>query len=196
MAAEPRAVSEDAVLGGTAGAAPAAARPSRSATMRYCSRPRLRREPGEHAGRPRRRRRRGGLGAGPPRRGSRGYAGRDRSGAGGAGRATTSRATDLPGGCGAVCLDVAAPPAAFAAAGLVPESADHVLMNPPFNCAAVHLRPIPAAGSLMPPTENTLRGLAWRRGAAASPGRHDDTDLARGRTGRRTRRRLRRVSAR
>ncbi len=33
----------------------------------------------------------------------------------------------------AVCLDVAAPAAAFAAAGLAPGSADHVLMNPPFN---------------------------------------------------------------
>jgi tRNA1(Val) A37 N6-methylase TrmN6 len=35
----------------------------------------------------------------------------------------------------AVCLDVAAPPAAFAAAGLRPGAADHVLMNPPFNTA-------------------------------------------------------------
>ena len=33
----------------------------------------------------------------------------------------------------AICLDVAAPAAAFAAAGLEPESADRVLMNPPFN---------------------------------------------------------------
>jgi len=33
----------------------------------------------------------------------------------------------------AVCLDVAAPAAAFAAAGLAPGSADRVLMNPPFN---------------------------------------------------------------
>ncbi len=32
-----------------------------------------------------------------------------------------------------VCLDVAAAPAAFAAAGLTPGAADHVLMNPPFN---------------------------------------------------------------
>jgi tRNA1(Val) A37 N6-methylase TrmN6 len=32
-----------------------------------------------------------------------------------------------------VCLDVAAAPAAFAAAGLAPGAADHVLMNPPFN---------------------------------------------------------------
>jgi tRNA1(Val) A37 N6-methylase TrmN6 len=35
----------------------------------------------------------------------------------------------------AVCLDVEAPAAAFAAAGLAPESAACVLMNPPFNIA-------------------------------------------------------------
>ena len=35
----------------------------------------------------------------------------------------------------AVCLDVEAPPSAFAAAGLVPGSAARVLMNPPFNVA-------------------------------------------------------------
>jgi tRNA1(Val) A37 N6-methylase TrmN6 len=35
----------------------------------------------------------------------------------------------------AVSLDVTAPPAAFAASGLAPASADHVLMNPPFNAA-------------------------------------------------------------
>ncbi len=32
-----------------------------------------------------------------------------------------------------ICLDVAAPAAQFAKAGLVRDSADHVLMNPPFN---------------------------------------------------------------
>jgi tRNA1(Val) A37 N6-methylase TrmN6 len=32
-----------------------------------------------------------------------------------------------------VCLDVAAPAAQFADAGLAPDSVDHVLMNPPFN---------------------------------------------------------------
>jgi tRNA1(Val) A37 N6-methylase TrmN6 len=42
---------------------------------------------------------------------------------------------DLRGRVRAVCLDVAASPAAFAAAGLRPGSADHVLMNPPFNAA-------------------------------------------------------------
>ena len=35
----------------------------------------------------------------------------------------------------AICLDVTAPSAAFAAAGLAPEAADCVLMNPPFNTA-------------------------------------------------------------
>jgi tRNA1(Val) A37 N6-methylase TrmN6 len=35
----------------------------------------------------------------------------------------------------AVCLDVAAPAAAFAAAGLPAGAADHVLTNPPFNAA-------------------------------------------------------------
>jgi tRNA1(Val) A37 N6-methylase TrmN6 len=35
----------------------------------------------------------------------------------------------------AVCLDIAAPPAAFAAAGMPPAAADHVVMNPPFNAA-------------------------------------------------------------
>ncbi|MGN6750898.1 MAG: tRNA1(Val) (adenine(37)-N6)-methyltransferase [Xanthobacteraceae bacterium] len=33
----------------------------------------------------------------------------------------------------AVCLDAASPAAQFAAAGLHPDAADHVLMNPPFN---------------------------------------------------------------
>ncbi len=35
----------------------------------------------------------------------------------------------------AVCLDIAAPAEAFAAAGLSAGAADHVLMNPPFNAA-------------------------------------------------------------
>src|SRR3954469_2157824 len=37
-----------------------------------------------------------------------------------------------------VVLDVASPATAFAAAGLLPDSADVVLMNPPFNDAARH----------------------------------------------------------
>jgi tRNA1(Val) A37 N6-methylase TrmN6 len=40
--------------------------------------------------------------------------------------------------CRTIALDVAAKPAAFAAAGLSPDSADRVLMNPPFNAAAQH----------------------------------------------------------
>jgi tRNA1(Val) A37 N6-methylase TrmN6 len=52
-----------------------------------------------------------------------------------------------------VCLDVAAPVAQFADAGLAPDSADHVLMNPPFN--APHN-----------PSPNQARRLAH----AASPG--------------------------
>jgi len=36
----------------------------------------------------------------------------------------------------AVCLDVGAPPTAYAAAGLPSGSADHVMMNPPFNAEA------------------------------------------------------------
>jgi tRNA1(Val) A37 N6-methylase TrmN6 len=39
----------------------------------------------------------------------------------------------LSGRVRAVCLDVTAPASEFAAAGLAPGSADHVLMNPPFN---------------------------------------------------------------
>jgi tRNA1(Val) A37 N6-methylase TrmN6 len=41
----------------------------------------------------------------------------------------------LSGRVRAICLDVEAPAAAFAAAGLPPGSAAHVLMNPPFNAA-------------------------------------------------------------
>ncbi|HUD84940.1 MAG TPA: methyltransferase [Xanthobacteraceae bacterium] len=46
----------------------------------------------------------------------------------------------------AVCLDVAAPAGAFAEAGLAPGSADHVLMNPPFN---VSQNPSPDHGRRM-----------------------------------------------
>ena len=49
-------------------------------------------------------------------------------------------ANDLSARVRAICLDVGARPTAFAAAGLPPGSADHVLMNPPFN-AAVHPSP-------------------------------------------------------
>jgi tRNA1(Val) A37 N6-methylase TrmN6 len=56
----------------------------------------------------------------------------------------------------AVCLDVAASPAAFAAVGLKPESTDHVLMNPPFNTPQ---NPSPDAGRRLAraASEDTLR---------------------------------------
>ncbi len=41
----------------------------------------------------------------------------------------------LAGRVRVLCLDVAAPPEVFAAAGLTAAAADHVLMNPPFNTA-------------------------------------------------------------
>ena len=48
--------------------------------------------------------------------------------------------------CRAMALDVAAKAEAFAAAGLAPDSADRVLMNPPFNDAAgISRRRTPAA---------------------------------------------------
>jgi tRNA1(Val) A37 N6-methylase TrmN6 len=46
--------------------------------------------------------------------------------------------------CRAVTLDVTAKAQSFSAAGLAPDSADHVLMNPPFNDALRH-RPSPDA---------------------------------------------------
>jgi len=62
----------------------------------------------------------------------------------------------------AVCLDVAAPPAAFAAAELTPGAADHVLMNPPFNAAQY---PSPNRGRRLAHTasHDTLAG--WVRTA-------------------------------
>lgn len=47
-------------------------------------------------------------------------------------------------GCRAVVLDIGARAEAFTAAGLAPDSADRVLMNPPFNDAGRH-RPSPDA---------------------------------------------------
>jgi tRNA1(Val) A37 N6-methylase TrmN6 len=63
----------------------------------------------------------------------------------------------------AVCLDVAAPAAAFAAAGLAPGAADHVLMNPPFN--APH-NPSPDRGRRVARTAS-LETLEQWLGAAA-----------------------------
>src|SRR5579863_4589263 len=57
----------------------------------------------------------------------------------------------------AACLDVAAPAAAFAAAGLPPGAADCVLMNPPFNAAQ---NPSPDRGRRLAhvAANETLRG--------------------------------------
>lgn len=49
--------------------------------------------------------------------------------------AANANRNGLSGRVRAVDLDVTAPAAAFTAAGLLPGSADHVLMNPPFNAA-------------------------------------------------------------
>ena len=49
--------------------------------------------------------------------------------------AANANRNGLSGRVRAVDLDVTAPAAAFSAAGLAPGSADHVLMNPPFNPA-------------------------------------------------------------
>ena len=49
--------------------------------------------------------------------------------------AANANRNGLSGRVRAVDLDVTAPAAAFTAAGLLPGSADHVLMNPPFNPA-------------------------------------------------------------
>ena len=63
----------------------------------------------------------------------------------------------------AVCLDVVAPAAAFAAAGLPPGTADRVLMNPPFNAAQ---NPSPDRGRRLAhvAANETLRG--WLDAAA------------------------------
>lgn len=63
----------------------------------------------------------------------------------------------------AVCLDVAAPAAAFAAAGLQAESADCVLMNPPFN-APQNPSPVRGRSAARIGSADTL--AAWLRAAA------------------------------
>jgi tRNA1(Val) A37 N6-methylase TrmN6 len=74
-----------------------------------------------------------------------------------------ARGNDLTDRVRAVCLDVAASDAAFAAARLPPQSADHVLMNPPFN--APH-NPSPDRGRRMARTacDETLE--LWLAAAA------------------------------
>ena len=64
----------------------------------------------------------------------------------------------------AVCLDVAAPAAAFAAAGLAPGTAALVLMNPPFNATPQRASPDPDRRLAHAAGEHTLR--QWLRAAA------------------------------
>jgi tRNA1(Val) A37 N6-methylase TrmN6 len=71
----------------------------------------------------------------------------------------------LAGRARAVCLDVAAPAAAFAAAGLSSGSADRVLMNPPFNATPEQkLSPDPGRRLAHAASPETLR--QWVRTAA------------------------------
>ncbi len=63
----------------------------------------------------------------------------------------------------AVCLDVAAPAAAFAAAGLAPGSADRVLMNPPFNAPQ---NPSPDRGRRLAHTASQETLAVWLSTAA------------------------------
>ncbi len=63
----------------------------------------------------------------------------------------------------AVCLDVAAPAAMFAAAGLAPGSADCVLMNPPFNAPQ---NPSPDRGRRMARTASPDTLAVWLSAAA------------------------------
>jgi tRNA1(Val) A37 N6-methylase TrmN6 len=64
----------------------------------------------------------------------------------------------------AVCLDVAAPAAAFAAAGLAAGSADRVLMNPPFNVLEQNPSPDRSRRMAHAASHGTLR--QWVRTAA------------------------------
>jgi tRNA1(Val) A37 N6-methylase TrmN6 len=65
----------------------------------------------------------------------------------------------------AVCLDVAAPAAAFAAAGLPPGTAHRVLMNPPFNTAPEQ-RPSPDRGRRLAHAASPDTLGRWVRSAA------------------------------
>ena len=80
----------------------------------------------------------------------------------------------------AVCLDVAAPAAAFAAAGLSSGTADRVLMNPPFNTAPAQktvARSRPASRACR--VARYARPVGAHRGAAAAAFGRADADLAR-----------------
>jgi tRNA1(Val) A37 N6-methylase TrmN6 len=69
----------------------------------------------------------------------------------------------LADGVRAVCLDVSADPAAFAAAGLPAGTADHVLMNPPFNAAQ---NPSPDRGRRLAHSGSSDLLGRWLRAAA------------------------------
>ena len=95
----------------------------------------------------------------------------------------------------AVCLDVMAPAAAFAAAGLPPGTADSVLMNPPFNAAQ---NPSPDRGRRLAhvAANETLRGwldtaarLLRPQAAVTLIWRADGLDAVLAALGRRVRRR-------
>ena len=84
----------------------------------------------------------------------------------------------------AVTLDVAAPADDFAAPWLGPGSADHVLMNPPFNDPArQNVSPDPDRRAAHAAGDGVLAGLGRRGRAGAALGRHADADLARRRLG-------------
>jgi tRNA1(Val) A37 N6-methylase TrmN6 len=69
----------------------------------------------------------------------------------------------LSGRVGAVCLDVTAPAATFAAAGFAAGSADHVLMNPPFNAPD---NPSPDRGRRLAHTASEAALGRWLESAA------------------------------
>ena len=83
----------------------------------------------------------------------------------------------------ALCLDVAAPPEVFVAAGLAAAAADHVLMNPPFNAAQ---NPSPERGRRLAheAAPDSLTRWAETAALASSTRRHCHADLAGGPAGR------------
>ena len=95
----------------------------------------------------------------------------------------------------AVCLDVAAPADAFAAAGLPAGAADHVLMNPPFN-AAHNPSPDRSRRLAYVAAHDTLVPLDRSRSAASASGGCCHVDMAGGRSRRRARRSRRQLRRR
>ena len=96
----------------------------------------------------------------------------------------------------AVTLDVTAPADDFAAQGIGPGSADHVLMNPPFNNPArQNVSPDPARRAAHAADDGILANWIDRGGVGSALRRNVDADLAGGWIGRgsgRARRSLRR----